>query len=416
MSRDFFTLDDFDLEDKTVLLRMDINSPIDPTSGRILDDTRMRHHLGTINDLMDAKVVILAHQSRPGKSDFTTLRRHADRLAVLLRRRVQYADDLFGSYALGAIRNLHAGDVLLLENTRMYAEDVALSKEALDIQANSHLVRKLSTVADYFVMDAFAAAHRSQPSITGFAEVIPALAGKLMERELVKLCKMVESDDRPSVAILGGLKIDDSIKVMSHMLETGQMDKILTTGVVGTVFLMASGVDVGKPNIDFLAREVKGYKTLVETAKGLLEKFPENISIPTDVAYNKDGRREGTSVSGLPVDYPIMDIGLDTVVEYSSIIKGAKNILLNGPSGVFELEDFSIGTVEIFNAIAESSGYSVLGGGHTAATASQLGLGPKVGHISTGGGALINFLAGKTMPAIEALKRSKVLYGQGHYR
>lgn len=407
--KDFFTLDDFNLQGKTVLLRVDINSPIDPDSGRILDDTRMRRHLETMNALSGSRLVIMAHQSRPGKSDFTGMGMHAKRLSSLLNRHVEYVDDLFGSRARQSIGAMHAGDILLLENTRLYSEEVVLKGEPLDIQAKSHVVRKLSPLIDYFVNDAFAAAHRSQPSLVGFATSVPSLAGRVMERELTKLGNIMSSQERPKIAILGGAKIDDSIEVMKHMLDDGIMDEVLTCGVVGTIFLMAGGVAIGGPNIDFLKREIKGYEKLVDDAKALLAAYPERIEVPTDVALNDNGERVGITVD-MPIEHPIFDIGLDTAVHYRNKVLGARNVLLNGPAGVFELEEFSIGTRELLSAMAETQGYTVLGGGHSIAIARKMGIDGRLDHLSTGGGALIRYLSGKKMPVIEALRDSRKLF------
>ncbi|MCK5548099.1 MAG: phosphoglycerate kinase, partial [Thermoplasmata archaeon] len=189
--KDFFTLDDFNLEDKKVLLRVDINSPIDPTTGNILDDTRMKAHLSTLRDLKGTKLIILAHQSRPGKNDFTTMEKHAQRLSLLLGTKIKYVDSLYGSGAMKAVKKMKKGDALLLENTRFFSEEIALKNADIKKMGKSHIVQKLGSIADYFVIDCFAAAHRAQPSIIGFSEVCPTLAGRLMERELRMLNRAI---------------------------------------------------------------------------------------------------------------------------------------------------------------------------------------------------------------------------------
>jgi phosphoglycerate kinase len=408
-SREFFTLDDFDFRDKRVLLRVDINSPIDPSTGHILDDTRMRAIVPTVNDLRDAKLIMIGHQSKPGKSDYTTFRGHAIRLSNVVGRRVKYIESLFDSKALAAIKGMRTGEILLLENTRFYSEDVSLKDKPLDIQAKSHLVTKLAGAVDYYVCDAFAAAHRSQPSLVGFGERIPAIAGRLMEKELVMLGEILTGDGGLT-AILGGAKVDDSIEVMRYMLEKGTLSEVLTGGVVANIFLKAQGVDLGPPNDQFLDKEVPDHANLVEVAKGLLDKYPERIRVPEDVALNMDGKRGGIPVTALPTEYPIYDIGLETTVDYISRIQTAKKLMLNGPMGVFELEEFASGTKEIMKAIAESEALSVVGGGHTAAAVSTFGLEGRIKHVSTGGGALINMLTGKELPVVEALKKSKKEY------
>lgn len=402
----FYTLDDFDFRDKRVLLRVDINSPIDPTTHDILDDTRMKAIIPSIESLEGSKLIILAHQSKPGKADFTTLLKHAKKLSGVLGRKVKYIDSLFDNKALAAIRDMRSSDILLLENTRFYSEDVALKNKTPEIQANSHLVTRLSSVADYYVCDAFAAAHRSQPTLVGFAEKLPAIAGRLMESELVTLSSLLTKDGSLTV-ILGGAKVEDSIEVLEYMLENGMLAEALTGGVVGNIFIKAQGHDLGKPNEAFMEKEVPGYEKLVADAKRLLEKYPEKIHVPNDVSLYDNGERSGIPVEMLPTEFPIYDIGLETTVEYIHRISQAKRMVLNGPMGVFELEEFEFGTKQVLKAMTEAQGFSVVGGGHTAAAVEKFGLKEDMDHVSTGGGALINFLTGKELPVVEALKRSK---------
>ena len=252
MSKEFNTIDDFDLEDKTVLVRIDVNSPVDPESGIILDDTRLRLHAQTIKELSNkgAKVVILAHQSRPGKKDFTTLKQHAGALSDLLNLRVKYVDSLFSESAKKAIRDLKAHEILLLENVRFFSEE-SLSRTPLE-QSKTHLVRELSPLIDYFVNDAFAAAHRSQASLVGFTINTPSAAGRVMEKELTVIQDALDNVEHPCVFLLGGMKPEDSIDVMENVLSNGTADSILTTGIVGNIVLWAAGVDIGEVNRDFI--------------------------------------------------------------------------------------------------------------------------------------------------------------------
>jgi len=227
MAPDFYTIDDFNVLGKTVLVRVDINSPVDPLTGLLLDDTRIRLHAETIAELADkgAKTVLIAHQSRPGKKDFTTLEQHAEALSKLLNRPVIYVDDIFGSNARASIKSLNNGDILLLENVRFYSEET-LQREPAQ-QAETHMVSLLSPLVDLFINDAFAAAHRSQPSLVGFAVKIPSAAGRVMERELKALYSAVSNVERPCVYVLGGVKVDDSIRVMENALEEASADYIL---------------------------------------------------------------------------------------------------------------------------------------------------------------------------------------------
>ncbi|UCF08258.1 MAG: phosphoglycerate kinase [Thermoplasmata archaeon] len=416
MPKDFFTLDDFDLRGKTVLLRVDINSPIAPSTGDILDDTRIRNHIKTLEELGESKVVLLAHQSRPGKKDFTNLYKHSKRLSRRLGKKVEYIDDFFGSRALDAIGSMEKGDMMLLENTRFYAEEHVLKNKDYSTQAECHMVSHLAKYGDFFINDAFAAAHRAQPSLTGFTEVLPCLAGRVMEKEINMLEEAIYNTKRPSIAVLGGIKVFDTLEVMRNMLSNNVVDKVLTTGVVANIFLMAREYDLGEPNRSFLERELGGYIELMETAMGLDRDYEGRIEVPTDLVLNDNGNRKAVLLEELPAELRIFDIGLDTAVNYRKQILEAQNIILNGPAGVFEIEEFAVGTTIIYNAIAESAGFSVIGGGETVAAARNLHLEGKVNHISTGGGACINFLAGKSMPAIDALKHSKRLYEEGHYK
>jgi phosphoglycerate kinase len=415
MVKDFLSIDDLDVKDKTILVRLDVNSPLDPVSGHLLDDARMQSHVQTLRDLRKGKVVILAHQSRPGKNDFVRLGDHAKHLSTLIKNPVKYVDDLCGAKAINAIKRMNSGDVVLLENVRFYAEEIALKKAGIETQKKCHIVKELSCVADYYVNDAFAAAHRSQPSLTGFPYVMPAAAGRVMEKELVMLNKLLNSKGKNNVVVLGGLKVDDSIAIMSHMFEMEIASKILAIGAVGNVFLHASGIDIGKKNISFMEKEMDDYSKCKKTAASLIKKYGDAIEMPTDVVANENGLRHSVSVEELPTEYPIYDIGLNTIAHFAGVIKNADDVILNGPAGVFELQNFALGTIEIFNSVAKCKGFSVVGGGHTAALFRQLGFADMISHISTGGGALINFLSGKKMPVVEALRASKKMYKDGEF-
>lgn len=406
MSLDFNTIDDFAIDGKTVLLRVDINSPVDPNTGLILDDTRIRLHSETIAELRDkgAKLVILAHQSRPGKKDFTTLEQHAEALSEIVKQPVKYVDDIFGSTARSFISGMQSGEILLLENMRFYSEEIL--KRDPQLQAETHLVRKLSPLADIFINDAFAAAHRSQPSLVGFAVKIPSGAGRVMEAELKALYSAMDNTKKPCVFVLGGVKVDDSIMVAENVLRNGSADYILTAGLVANIFLWGAGVNIRKENREFIKN--KDYCEWVKKSKKLLKEFKGKIIIPQDVAVCMDDKREEFGVEDIP-NKPIYDIGTETINQYAKIIREARTLFANGPAGVFEKEGFSIGTEDILNAIASSDGFSIIGGGHLAAAANQMGL-SGISHISSGGGASINLLAGEKLPVVEVLRQAKNKY------
>ena len=398
--KDYLTLDDVTLDNKRVLLRVDFNSPMDP-SGNILDDKRIKSHLETLRALEDCRVAIIAHQSRAGKKDYTTLEAHARILARLLRRDVSYIDDIFGSHAQNSIKSLRPGEVILLENTRFYAEE-NMNRSPAD-HAKSHMVRKLAPLFDLFVNDAFAVAHRSHCSVVGFTEVLPSIAGILMDREITALDRGLRGNEHPTVFSLGGTKADDSIKVTQNVLSRGGADKILTSGVVATVFMMAKGIDVGEANRKFV--EDQEYLEQIPIAAKLLQEYPDKIVLPSDVALNQNGERVEVSVDKLPAPLPIADIGLETIVSYSKFLKDAKVTVLNGPTGIFEQEKFKLGTSELLKAATLSS-YSIAGGGHSVAAIEQLDLESKFSHVSMGGGASITYLSGEPLPGIEALKKA----------
>ncbi|MGC9517249.1 MAG: phosphoglycerate kinase [Methanomicrobiales archaeon] len=408
MALKFLSIDDFNLEDKIVLVRVDINSPVDPINGKILDNTRIELHAKTIKEIArkGAKTVVLAHQSRPGKKDFTTMEQHAQELEKILDMQVDYVDDIFGSNARTKISKMKKGDILLLENVRFYSEEVL--KRDPPLQADTHMVQKLSDSADLFINDAFAAAHRSQPSLVGFAFTLPSGAGRIMENELNTLYGAVENVKRPCVYVLGGVKVDDSIMVIENVLKKGSADYILTTGVVANIFLAAAGKKIGKCNYEFI--ESKGYGDWIKKAKYLLKEYKDKIKIPVDVAVCKDNKRIDLAVKKIP-NYPIYDIGIESIKMYAQIIRDAKTIFANGPAGVFENEDFSLGTEDILNAIASSDGFSIIGGGHLSAAVSQLGISGSIDHVSSGGGACISLLAGEKLPVVEVLKDVASKYG-----
>ena len=412
--RSFLTIDDYDLSSQNVILRIDINSSINPESGDLLDDTRIKRHSATVKELSDkgAKIIILAHQSRPGKLDFVNLEKHGERMSQLIDKDIKFIDDLHGIKAIEEINSLEDGEIILLDNVRFDKEEIELNKftnNNFDIQKKSQMVRNLSPHASYFVNDAFAASHRCQPSLVGFAENMPALAGRVMQRELDFLGKAISSGPTPRIAVLGGSKAADSVAITKNFLKKG-VQNILTGGVVANIFLIASGVDIGKPSTEFIEKQIPDHKNVIELAKDLLTKYKGKIQIPTDVALNIDGKRYGTNVSNLPQNNPLFDIGIDTLVNYINIIKDAGTIIANGPMGVFEDSEFATGTNEIFSAISKSKGMTVVGGGETAMAFNQMGLANSIKHISTGGGACISFMSGETMPALEAMRRSKRLF------
>jgi len=400
------TLDEVNLDGRTVLVRVDINSPLDPETNLFLDDTRIRRVLPTLNRLSKSKVVLLAHQSRPGKKDFTSTLGHARELGRLLGRNVKWVDDIYGKKALTAIELMEDGDLLMLNNVRMDEEENNAEGDFATL-SETRIVQNLSLIADAFVNDAFACAHRSSPSIVGFTNVIPCIAGELMNHELAKLGQALDDPQRPCIAVLGGIKVDDSVIVADNMLRGQICDHIWVTGGVANLFLYLSGIDLGELNVNFLKKELgDSWDETIVTASKLLVDFPECIIMPSDVALHIAGNRVDHPLANLPIEAPIFDLGITSIRSLSKAIKSAGTIILNGPAGVFEMSDFALGTVEMLNACAESEGYAVMGGGHTATLVNQRGLADKMGHVSTGGGASLELLAGRTLPGLASLEES----------
>jgi phosphoglycerate kinase len=390
---------------KAVLLRLDLNSPIDPSSLSILDDKRFREHVPTIQALKESRLVIVTHQSRPGKKDFTTLEAHAEKLEQLVKRPVRYIDDIFGHYARESARSQKPGDILMLENVRFNAEENLTMKP--DEAAKSHLVKGLATIGDLFVNDAFGTSHRSQPTMVGLPLVMRSVAGLLMEKEVLTLSKVFSNSPRPVSVVLGGTKVDDSIAVAQHMLEYHIADQVIVTGVVANIFLQALGYDIGRPSAQ-LIQQLK-YEKEIGKARELLKEFGERIIVPEWIAVREEGVRNEYPVSAIPVDAPVLDLGMDSVLSLSERIRESGTVVFNGPAGVFEDRDFATGTFELLKA-ASKTPFSIIGGGHTAAVVEQLGIERDFTHISTGGGACIEFLTGKKLPAVEALERSREMF------
>ncbi len=396
------TMDDLPLDNSKVLVRIDINSPIDPGSGRILDDTRIKAHIPTIRELAERgnAVVLASHQGRPGTPDFTSLEGHARLLEKHLGMNVGFIDDVIGPAAREAIRRLRGGEILLLENTRLISEETI---EAIpESQANTFIVRKLAPLFNYYVNDAFATAHRSQPTLVGFPLVLPSAAGRLMEKEVKALSKAFDPGETPKVFVLGGGKVHDSLRIIEHLARRRVAERILTTGLVAELFLAAKGIDLGVRNMSFL--EEKGILSLVPRARRvLLQGAPIETPVDFKVLLD-DGRVEeqpAYRVTGL-----IRDVGENTLKIYGELMREARIVVVRGPAGVMEDPRFKRGTVEIVRLALSSGAYTIFGGGHLTAVVSELGMLNSAGHLSTGGGALLLFLAGEPLPALEALKAS----------
>ncbi len=403
------TLDDIDVEGKTVLLRIDINQPVDRESGTLKDITRISACVPTIRELSDrgAKLVLLAHQGSDIEyKNFYTTEPHSRVLSRILGRKVGFIDDVCGPAARAAIKNLKNGEILLLDNVRFIAEEQTLFELNLKLtheqQAKTLLVSKLSPLADLYICDAFAAAHRDQPSLCGFEQVLPSAMGRLFEKEFCVISELIKNPNRPCVFILGGAKISDAFLMMQTVLGNNAADMVLTGGLVANIMLWASGAEIGECSKNFIRKQ--GYESYVESAGKLIRDFGDKICLPKDLAYSKDGMRRECPINEIPTDEMISDIGAETAGIYKHSILHAKTVFVNGPLGIFEKPESELGTKTVWEALGESNAYTVVGGGDSITATNKYDMAEKISYICTGGGALIRFLTGEELPVVKALR------------
>jgi phosphoglycerate kinase len=398
----FLTLDDFDIKGRKVLLRVDINSPIDENTLRIEDGSKIASAAPTVRELIDrgGRLAILAHQGRPGDYDFITLNEHADYLSTYTGKKVRYVNDIYGDRAIASIDSLGEGECILMQNVRNFSGE-QLKKQPNE-HASSDMVSALAPHFDLFVNDAFASSHRSHASLVGFSAVLPSAAGRLMEKEMRAMADVIQNPIRPSTFIFGGTKFVDALPVVRKLAEADHVDNILIAGLAGFAFQMILGKRVGSGTQRIAERDLSD--SVREAAKDLIKEHGQKITLPLDGAVAEDGRRKEYDLDDMPDDAAIMDIGSRTISAFKEVILRSKTILLSGPPGVYELEDFSEGTREVFEAIVVADAFSVIGGGHSGAAANKLGMIDKFSYISTGGGAIERMILGKSMPVVEALR------------
>ncbi|KZL89201.1 phosphoglycerate kinase [Clostridium magnum] len=405
------SIEEFNYKGKTVLLRLDINSPIDPETKKIVSENRIKKSLPTLNYLIDqgAKIAIIAHQGDTlDYQNLIPMEEHAEKLSKHLGREVRYIDDVCGPAAIEEVNKLKEGQLIFLGNLRYLTEEISTFEDAVKLEAkdmlNTYLVRSLAPVVDCYVNDAFAAAHRNAPSMVAFQEILPTAAGLLMFKELSALTKVMKTPDKPSVFVLGGLKISDAFGMMKQVLENGSADKILCSGITGHIMLIAKGYNLGQTNLKFI--KDRNLDVFVKPAKEYLDKYGDKIICPIDLAYEEDGERKEIGIEALPTDKMCMDIGHKTIEVLQTEIAKAGTIFVNGPAGVYESKIFEDGTKAIWNAIAEAKGYSVIGGGDTVSAAQRFIDTDKINYVCTAGGAMVRFLSGVEMPLIKAMKNA----------
>ncbi len=397
-----FDVDSVEISSQKILLRLDLNSPIDPRSKRITDDSRIKAHAESVKLLLDrgAAIAILAHQGRPGDSDFTTLEEHSERLSKYVGQEIEYVEDIVGPYAIEAISRLKPGEAIMLENVRFLAEEMIEAPP--EDQVSRIYVRRLSKHFDLYVNDAFGASHRSQPSIVGFPVVMRGIAGPLMVRELTEISKAFSEENRPRVFVLGGAKIPDTVKVIRNIALRGAADAILLTGLVSLFYHMALGTDLGPDNRSFLVS--KGYDKLFEEIRATA-KLGSRIALPKDYRVLRGGFIENTPINDLKKGGRALDIGEETIEEFSGIIRRAGAVVMRGPAGYIEDDRFRAGTEALLRSALESKAGVIIGGGHLGSMVPSSYDRNRI-LISTGGGALLTLLSGENLPAIEALRIS----------
>ncbi|MER1958953.1 MAG: phosphoglycerate kinase [Solibacillus sp.] len=386
------SMNDVEVTGKRVFVRVDFNVPME--AGKITDETRIRAAIPTIEQLVQAgaKVILASHLGRPKGEVNEDMRLTAvgERLAKLMNKPVTKLDESIGEAVLEAVNNMQDGDIVLLENVRFHKGEE---------KNDEALAQEFAKFADLYVNDAFGAAHRAHASTEGIAKFVPAVSGLLMEKELDVLGKALSNPERPFTAIIGGAKVKDKIGVIDNLLD--KVDHLIIGGGLVFTFVKAMGHDIGKS----LLEEDK-----IELAKSFIEKAKEKgvqLHMPVDAVvaneFSKDAETQVVAIDAIPSDWMGLDIGPKTAVNYADVIKDSKLIIWNGPMGVFEMEKFANGTKTVADAMATTAGYTIIGGGDSAAAVEKFEVADKMDHNSTGGGASLELMEGKALPGIVAL-------------
>ena len=387
------TIQDLDLQGKRVIVRVDFNVPV--KEGKITDDTRIKAALPTISYLKDkgARIILMSHLGRPkGKvNEEMRLGVVAEKLEELLGQKVMYAKDCIGPEPEEMAQKLQPGDVLLLENLRFHGEEEKNDPE---------FAKKLASLADIYVNDAFGTAHRAHASTAGIAKFLPAVAGLLMQNEIGIMGKALENPDRPFVAILGGAKVSDKIGVIENLIS--KVDVLITGGGMANTFLAAQGKDMAKSLVETDKLDLA--RSLMEKAQEKGVKFLLPVDLVVAEAFSAEAKHKTVPVDQIPAGWMAMDIGPESAAYFGQEIRKARTILWNGPMGVFEMAPFAKGTGEIAKAVTEAQAVSIVGGGDSIAAVHNTGLAHKITHISTGGGATLEFLEGIELPGVAALE------------
>ncbi|MBQ6903604.1 MAG: phosphoglycerate kinase [Lachnospiraceae bacterium] len=408
------TIDDFDVNGKTVLCRVDINQPVDTKTGALKSTARIVACVPTLKELSSkgAKLVVLAHQGSDIEyANFWTTEPHAAVLSTFLGKKVDFIPDVCGPAAIEKIKSLKAGDILLLDNVRFISEEQTLFERKLQLtheqQAKTLVVRKLAPLADLYVCDAFAAAHRDQPTLCGFEQILPSAMGRLFEKEYCVLSELMEEPKRPCTFVLGGAKIADAFLMMETVLSRGAADRVLSGGLVANILLIAKGEQIGQGSHDFIVKQ--NYAEFFDKAKELLAQYEDKFVFPTDVAYTEGGVRKEAHIGAVPETIAVTDIGQETAARYQELIRDSATVFVNGPMGIFEETETEHGTKAVWDALGDTEAYTVVGGGDSIAATSKYGKTNAISYICTGGGALIRFLTGEELPVVKALRHGATI-------
>jgi len=391
------TMDDIELDGKRIFIRVDMNSPIHPETLKIIESIRIKEAAESIRELKNSKVIVGSHQGRVGRYDYTDLSEHAKVLEEYIGRKVTFVEDVIGPEARRSIESMSDGDVLLLDNLRFCAEENY--EFSFKDAANTVMVKRLAKLFDLCILDCFPSAHRAHPSIIGFPYIIDTCAGRLVAKEIESLNNVLTVAKGPYVVVLGGSKISDRLEAIETLIQGGKADKVLLTGLISVIFLMAQG--------KFKANSL-GIKeeALLDKARKLLQKYPNVFILPVDYATEHNGKRVEKDLDEFNDNDIILDIGSKTIDIYDKIIRSAGTVFMSGPAGAFERDDFAYGTRSLLESAASSLSTTIVSGGHMTTALKRFGLYDKVDHISTAGGALVLYLAGKKLPMIEALEMS----------
>ncbi|MCL5011404.1 MAG: phosphoglycerate kinase [Candidatus Marsarchaeota archaeon] len=398
---DYYTLEDLPLQEKTVILRLDINSPLE--NGMIQSTERIESSVETIKYLKskNCKTIIIAHQGRPGDEDFIPMEQHAHKLSESCGFNIEFIDDNIGKYARERIKIMKKGETILLQNIRFLAE------ETLDLTPEEHsksiMIKTLSPLAQLFINDAYSASHRNHCSITGFTQTLQSGAGIQMQKEIEGNSK-IHGGASPVVYVLGGAKPEDDVKLMKYALEKELVNAVLLGGVMAVLYAKTKGWTLSEKEDE----EIKKWEKPLQILKQLQQEYPEIIAGPIDYAVKINGKRAEVKKNSETQGNPIEDIGTETAKKYAEIIQLGKTIYLKGPMGRIEEEQFRTGTEIVLKSFEQAKAFTLTGGGHIIEAMDMFKIDKsKISHISLAGGALLDFMSGEKLPGVEALKENK---------